>query len=95
MPRLLLIAALLGPGCAYRIGSGAVAGAIDELGGNGRTEGIGTVTEDLVERALLVELGHQIGEGLSTGATTITPEQQADLLVTILSSLLREFLARN
>ena len=51
MHRFLLIAALLGSGCAYRIGSGAVAGAIDELGGNGRTKGIEGATEDLVERA--------------------------------------------
>ena len=87
MPRLLLIAALLGPGCAYRIGSGAIAGAIDELGGEGRTEGVEAVTEDLIERALLVELGHQLGEGLSTGATTVTPEQQAALERTIDSLL--------
>jgi len=87
MHRFLLIAALLGSGCAYRIGSGAVAGAIDELGGNGRTKGIEGATEDLVERALLVELGHQIGEGLSDGATTVTPEQQAALERTIDSLL--------
>jgi hypothetical protein len=87
MHRYLLIAALLGPGCAYRIGGGAVAGALDELGGKGRSDGVEGVTEDLVERALLVELGHQLGEGLSSGATTITPEQQAELERTIDSLL--------
>jgi len=88
MHRFVLIATLLGSGCAYRIGGGAVAGALDELGGNGRTGGVETATEDLVERALLVELGHQMGEGLSTGATTVTPEQQAHLEQTIDSLLL-------
>ena len=30
----------------------------------------------MLERALLVELGHQLGSGLASGATDITPEQQ-------------------
>ena len=88
MHRSLLFASLLlGSGCAYRIGSGAVAGAIDELGGKGRSDGLEGVADDLVERALLVELGHQLGEGLSNGATTITPEQQRALERTIDSLL--------
>jgi hypothetical protein len=33
----------------------------------------------VLERALLVELGHQLGSGLSSGATEITPDQQAAL----------------
>ena len=33
----------------------------------------------VLERALLVELGHQLGSGLSSGATEVTPEQQAAL----------------
>jgi len=33
----------------------------------------------VLERALLAELGHQLGSGLSSGATEITPEQQARL----------------
>jgi len=85
MPRglPLLIALAVVPGCAYRIGSGVVAGAVDELGGEGRSAGVEGVADDLVERALLVELGHQLGEGLSKGATTITPEQRVALEQTI------------
>jgi len=33
----------------------------------------------VLERALLVELGHQLGSGLSSGATEVTPDQQAAL----------------
>ncbi len=84
LPLLLLLSA---PACAYRIGGGVVAGAVDELGGDGRTSGLEGITDDLVQRALLVELGHQLGEGLSNGATTITPEQEATLQRTIDSIL--------
>ena len=80
---LLLSVCLASPACAYKVGSGLVAGAVDELGGEGRTRGVEGVTDDLVERALLVQLGHQLGEGLSAGATTITPEQRAELERTI------------
>jgi len=84
MPRgLPLLLLLLAPACAYKIGGGAVAGAIDELSGDGRSVGVEGVADDLVERALLVELGHQLGEGLSKGATTVTIEQQAQMERTI------------
>lgn len=79
MRRLLLLLLLCAPGCAYRIGSGITAGALDEIGGKGRSEGVDGTVEDLIERALLVELGHQLGQGLSSGATDISPEQQAKL----------------
>jgi len=82
-PLLLLLLLSLPSACAYRIGGGVVAGAVDELGGEGRSGGVEGVADDLVERALLVELGHQLGEGLSNGATTITPEQQAEMERTI------------
>jgi hypothetical protein len=84
---LLLLMLATAPACAYRMGGGVVAGAVDELGGNGRTEGLQGITDDLIERALLVELGHQLGEGLSNGATTVTPEQEAALQRTIDSIL--------
>lgn len=88
MRRALLLCLLLSaPACAYRVGGGLVAGAVDELDGKGRSAGLDGITDDLVERALLVELGHQLGEGLSNGATTVTPEQEAALQRTIDSLL--------
>jgi len=41
----------------------------------------------VLERALLVELGHQLGAGLSSGATEITPEQ-AEALESVIDNLL-------
>jgi hypothetical protein len=70
---------LFSQGCAYRIGSGLVAGALDEAGGQGRSVGVEEVGDRMIERALLVELGHQLGAGLSSGATEVTPEQQEAL----------------
>ncbi len=75
--RLFALAALLNAGCAYKVGSGVVRGALDELGGEGAS--VNEVGEQVLERALLAELGHQLGQGLRAGATDITPEQQADL----------------
>jgi hypothetical protein len=46
------------------------------MGGGGRSEGVETMGDRMLERALLVELGHQLGSGLASGATDITPEQQ-------------------
>lgn len=87
--RLLLLAftLLLSTGCAYRIGSGVMAGLLDESGGKGRTEGVEPMLDRVVERELLVELGHQLGTGLSSGATEISPEQRAELERTIESLL--------
>ncbi|MBA2321623.1 MAG: hypothetical protein H0V89_10755 [Deltaproteobacteria bacterium] len=70
---------LLFAGCAYKVGSGLVAGALDEIGGEGRTDGVETMADSVLERQILAELGHQLGSGLSTGATDITPEQQQRL----------------
>ncbi len=70
---------LLLAGCAYKVGSGLVAGALDEIGGEGRTEGVEPMTDAVLERQVLAELGHQLGSGLSAGATDITPEQQQRL----------------
>lgn len=69
----------LAPGCAYKIGSGVTAGMLDEISGEGRSAGVGTMGDRVLERALLVELGHQLGEGIRTGAADVTPEQQKNL----------------
>jgi hypothetical protein len=77
--KIALLLPLLLTGCAYSIGSGLVAGALDEAGGKGRTEGVDKMADAVLERQVLAELGHQLGSGLSAGATDITPEQQQRL----------------
>jgi len=84
---ILLALMFAGSGCAYRVGSGLTAGVLDEMGGQGRTEGVDTMGDRMLERALLVELGHQLGAGLTSGATDITPEQQRQI-ETVIDSLL-------
>ncbi|MCB9679222.1 MAG: hypothetical protein H6737_29230 [Alphaproteobacteria bacterium] len=84
LPALLLLIALpLSPGCFYKVGSGLMAGVLDEAGGKGKSEGVDPVLEGIVEKALLAELGHQLGQGLQSGVTEITPEQQAGLESTV------------
>jgi hypothetical protein len=80
---LLLTALLASPGCFYKVGSGLMAGVLDEAGGKGQSEGFDPVVEGLVEKALLAELGQQLGQGLQAGVTEVTPEQQARLEATI------------
>jgi hypothetical protein len=82
MLRLLLLALPLS-GCAYRIGEGLVAGALDEVHGDGRTQGISGTADMLLEQQVLSELGHQLGQGLTAGAADIDPEQKAKLEQTI------------
>ena len=60
-----------------------MAGVLDETGGKGKSEGLDPVVEGLVEKALLAELGQQLGQGLQAGVTEVTPEQQARLEATI------------
>jgi hypothetical protein len=74
---------LLLVGCAYTIGSGLTAGVMDEMGGEGRSQGLEGATEDLLEKQILVKLGHQLGQGLGSGVAEIDPEQQARLEQTI------------
>lgn len=74
---------LLLAGCAYTIGSGLTAGVMDEMGGEGRSEGLEGATESVLEKQLLVQLGHQLGQGLGSGVADIDPEQQARLEQTI------------
>ncbi|MEZ4317312.1 MAG: hypothetical protein R3F61_07400 [Myxococcota bacterium] len=84
LPILLLLLVLpLSPGCFYKVGSGLMAGVLDEAGGKGESEGVDPILEGIVEKALLAELGHQLGQGLQEGLTTITPEQQAGLEATV------------
>ncbi len=73
---LALVALPLVGGCAYSVGSGLVAGALDEVAGDGRSKGAMKLTDELLEKELLAELGHQLGSGLTSGATDLTPEQQ-------------------
>ena len=79
IPLLLGLICVFGPGCAYKIGSGVTAGVLDEIGGSGRSEGVETMGDRMLEKALLVELGHQLGSGLRDGATEISPEQQQSM----------------
>ena len=86
MPRLfpiLVVLSLSSSGCAYKVGSGLVRGMLEEAGGQGQSDGVEEVGDQVLERALLVELGHQLGAGLSSGATDVTPEQREALERTI------------
>ena len=85
LPTFLLVAALsLGShGCLYRAGSGLMAGILDESAGRGRSGGVSPIVDTIVERALLAELGSQLGQGLQAGVTDITPEQRASLEATV------------
>lgn len=80
LPPMLLVLSL---GCAYTIGSGLTAGALDELGAKGRSDGVEGTLDRVLERQLLTELGHQLGQGLSSGATDIDAEQKQRLEQTI------------
>ena len=75
-------------GCAYKMGAGLTAGMLDELSGEGQTDGVDGVTRGVVERALLAELGHQLGAGLASGAVDLSTEQRAELELTIDRALL-------
>ena len=76
---LFLYILLLSTGCAYRFGANVTAGLMDEIQGKGESDGLESVADRVLERALLAELGHQLGEGLVSGAAEVTPEQQANL----------------
>ena len=80
---ILLCVSLAGSGCAYKIGSSLVHGMLEEASGQGQGVGVEEVGDQFLERALLVELGHQLGTGLGSGAANITPEQQAQLEQTV------------
>jgi hypothetical protein len=85
MQRLLLLAVLLllGTGCMKRIGANLVGGALEEAAGNGRSGGVDPIVSGLVEKALLAEIGHQLGEALQEGVTDLTPERREALNATV------------
>ncbi|MCB9684116.1 MAG: hypothetical protein H6738_00795 [Alphaproteobacteria bacterium] len=78
----------LGSGCAYTFGSGLTAGFLDEAQGKGRSDGLEGPLNDVVQKELLAQLGSQLGQGLRSGVTEVTPEQQARLEQTIDALLL-------
>lgn len=65
-----------------------MAGVLDETSGKGKTDGVEPMLDRIVERKLLMDLGHQLGQGLTAGATEITPEQRMELERTIDALLL-------
>ncbi len=81
MRRLLLLLLLIGaqPACLYRAGQNLTAGMLDEAIGDDRQGGVDELGRIILEKQLAAELGHQLGSGLMSGATEITPEQQAAL----------------
>jgi len=81
--RLVVLLVPLLVGCVYKMGGGLTAGMLDEAAGKGRTEGVEGLVEDLLAAAVLTELGHQLGEGLISGVTDISPEQRAKLELAI------------
>ena len=80
---LLLLTLCIQTGCAYKIGTKLVAGMLDESSGKGQTEGLDDITEPLISKAVVKELGRQLGAGLTSGIGTVTPEQRASLEATV------------
>ncbi|MCA9566908.1 MAG: hypothetical protein KC656_03660 [Myxococcales bacterium] len=84
LPLLLVVLTCLpASGCFYKVGSGLMAGVLDEAGGKGKSDGVDPVVSGLVEKALLAELGHQLGQGLQSGVADVTPEQRVALEATV------------
>ena len=67
----------------YRIGAELAAGLFDESTGERKTEGMDSITKPLVEKAIVRELGRQLGQGLTSGIGTVSPEQRASLEATV------------
>lgn len=76
---LLGLLAVSQPGCLYRAGQNLTAGMLDEAIGQDRQGGADELARKIIEKQLALEIGHQLGSGLASGATDITPEQQAAL----------------
>ncbi|MEQ1501190.1 MAG: hypothetical protein ABMB14_03120 [Myxococcota bacterium] len=83
MRLLLPLLSLASSGCFYRIGQGVIEGAFDEVHGKGRSGGISHTADLLLERQVMTELGHQLGQGLTSGAADFDPDQKAALEKTI------------
>jgi len=67
----------------YRIGAELAAGLFDESTGDRKSKGMDSVTQPLVEKAIVKELGRQLGEGLTSGIGTVSDEQRASLEATV------------
>ncbi|HAE53361.1 MAG TPA: hypothetical protein DCG25_00200 [Acidimicrobiaceae bacterium] len=67
----------------YRIGAELAAGLFDESTGERKTKGMDSITKPLVEKAIVRELGRQLGQGLTSGIGTVSPEQRASLEATV------------
>ncbi len=61
------------------MGHNFTAGILDEAVGRDRDEGILDLGDKILERQLAGEIGAQLGAGLTSGATELTPEQIANL----------------
>ena len=58
-------------------------GALTEVHGEGRSKGVESLVQNIVEKEYFSNLGQQLGSSLTAGATEITPEQRAQLEATI------------
>jgi len=80
---LAMLALVLG-GCFYRAGNNLAEGLLDEALGDTRDQGaVEAVAADALEKQLMRKLGHQLGQGLASGATEISDEERAELEETI------------
>ena len=70
-------------GCMYRMGAELAAGMFDESTGERKSKGMDSVTQPLVEKAIVRELGRQLGQGLTSGIGTVSDEQRASLEATV------------
>lgn len=74
---------LLLQGCVYRIGSKLTDGILDQAIGPERQGGVEELGHSILEKQLAAELGHQLGAGLKSGATDLSPEERKKLEDTI------------
>lgn len=70
-------------GCMYRMGAELAAGIFDESTGDRKSKGMDSITQPLVEKAVVRELGRQLGQGLTSGIGTVSDEQRASLEATV------------
>lgn len=78
-----LMSVLLLQGCVYRIGSKMTDGILDQAIGPDRKGGVEDLGDKILEKQLAAELGHQLGTGLTSGATDLSPEDRKKLEDTI------------
>jgi hypothetical protein len=67
----------------YRVGAELAAGLFDESKGDRKSDGIDSITQPLVEKAIVRELGRQLGQGLTSGIGTVSDAQRASLEATV------------